>query len=53
MTLVLTVVSRKRLVVTKWSVFVARIQIRVQRDTNVTYDVEPGSVAAMPPGVDI
>jgi hypothetical protein len=43
----------KRLIVSRWSVFTARIQIRVQQNTNVTYDVEPGSVAVMPPGVDI
>jgi len=43
----------KRLVVSRWSVFTARIQIRVQQSTNVTYDVEPGDVAVMPPGIDI
>jgi hypothetical protein len=46
-------VNIKRLVVTRWSVFVARIQIRVQRNTNVTYAVEPGNLAVLPPGIDI
>ena len=41
--------SIKRLAVGRWSVFTARIQIRVQQSTNVTYDVEPGDVAVMPP----
>ena len=40
----------KRLVVSPWSVFTARIQIRVKQNTNVLYDVEPGNVAVMPPG---
>src|SRR5215213_2832908 len=40
----------KRLAVSPWSVFTARIQIRVNQNTNVTYDVEPGNVAVMPPG---
>jgi hypothetical protein len=43
--------SIKRLAVGRWSVFTARIQIRVQQSTNVTYDVEPGDVAVMPPEV--
>ena len=42
--------SIKRLGVSPWSVFVARIQIRVNQNTNVTYDVEPGDVAVVPPG---
>ncbi len=45
--------SVKRLSVSKWSIFVARIQIRTDKDINVTYDVEPGNVAVMPPGISI
>ena len=41
----------KRLVVSPWSVFTARIQIRVKQNTNVSYDVEPGNVAVMPPSI--
>src|SRR5262245_2246291 len=45
-------VSIKRLVVSPWSVFTARIQIRVKQSTSVAYDVEPGDVAVMPPRVE-
>ena len=41
----------KRLNVSRWSLFVARIQMKVKTDAVVTYDVEPGSVANMPPGI--
>ncbi len=43
--------SIKRLAVSRWSVFTARIQIRVKQNSNVTYDVEPGDVAVMPPNI--
>jgi len=39
----------KRLVVSPWSIFTARIQMRVKQSTNVSYGVEPGDVAVMPP----
>jgi len=45
--------SIKRLVVSRWSVFTARMQMRVTRDGNVTYYIEPGSVANLPPGTNI
>jgi hypothetical protein len=45
--------SVKRLIVSRWSVFTARIQILVIEDATVTYYVEPGSVAVLPPGIDI
>jgi hypothetical protein len=35
----------------RWSLFVARIQMKTKTDAVVTYDVEPGSVANMPPGI--
>jgi hypothetical protein len=41
----------KRVVISRWSVFTARLQIRVNRDTTVVYDVEPGNVANLPPGI--
>jgi hypothetical protein len=44
--------SVKRLGVGRWSVFTARIQMRVQQTANVTYDIEPGDVAVMPPGIN-
>jgi len=44
-------VSVKRLAVSRWSAFVARIQMKTKVDALVTYDVEPGSVANMPPGI--
>ena len=43
--------SIKRLAVSPWSVFSARIQIRVKQNTTVSYDVEPGNVAVMPPSI--
>lgn len=43
--------SIKRLAVSPWSVFTARIQIRVKQNTTVSYDVEPGNVAVMPPSI--
>jgi hypothetical protein len=46
-------VSVKRLAVSRWSAFVARIQIKTRADVVVTYDVEPGSVANMPPGISL
>ncbi|HEX8136495.1 MAG TPA: hypothetical protein VF544_02785 [Pyrinomonadaceae bacterium] len=42
----------KRLVVSRWSVFTARIQMRVSKDATVTYYVEPGNVAVVPPEID-
>ncbi|UWF77254.1 MULTISPECIES: hypothetical protein [Microbacterium] len=44
-------VTVKRLVVSRWSVFTARLQIRVPADTAVIYVVEPGDVANLPPGI--
>jgi len=44
--------SIKRLVVSPWSVFVARMQMRVSQDTVVTYFVTPGDVANLPPEID-
>ena len=41
----------RRLAVSPWSVFAARIQIRVKQNTSVSYDVEPGNVAVMPPSI--
>lgn len=41
----------KKLTVGGWSFFYARIQIYVSRDTNVTYDIYPGSVAVMTPTI--
>lgn len=43
--------SVKRVVVSKWSVFSARLQIRTREDANVTYDVQPGDVAVVPPSI--
>lgn len=45
--------SVKKLSVGSWSVMGARMQARTQRDTYLTYDVEPGGVAVMPPGIDL
>jgi hypothetical protein len=44
--------SIKRLAISPWSVFTARIQIRVTQNTSVTYDVEPGDVAVKPPRME-
>ena len=41
----------KRLVISRWSVFTARLQIRVSNDTAVIYVVEAGDVANLPPGI--
>jgi hypothetical protein len=41
----------KRLVISRWSVFTARLQIRVTNDTAVIYVVEAGDVANLPPGI--
>jgi len=43
--------SIKRLVASRWSVFTARMQMRVTRDVDVTYYIEPGNVANLPPGI--
>jgi len=43
----------KRLVVSRWSAFTARMQMRVTRDIDVTYYIEPGSVANLPPEINI
>ncbi len=45
--------SIKRLAVSRASLAVARIQMRTNADANVTYDVEPGDVAVLPPGISI
>jgi hypothetical protein len=45
--------SVKRLVVSPWSVFTARIQILVPATATVTYYVEHGNVGVLPPGIDI
>jgi hypothetical protein len=42
----------KRLVVSPWSVFTARMQIRVSQDTVVNYSVAPGDVANLPPEIE-
>jgi len=39
----------KKLTVGNWSIVYARIQISVLRDTNVSYDIYPGSVSVMSP----
>ena len=44
-------VTVKRLVVSRWSAFTARIQMRTKADAQVTYVVEPGDVANLPPGI--
>ena len=41
----------KRLVIRRWSVFTARLQIRVTNDTAVISVVEAGDVANLPPGI--
>jgi hypothetical protein len=41
----------KRLAVSRWSAFTARIQMRTKMDAEVTYVVEPGNVANLPPGI--
>lgn len=41
----------KKLSVSKLSLLVARVQIRTQNDTDVTYAVEPGDVAQLSPEV--
>lgn len=41
----------KRVIISRWSLFTARLQIRVPRDTAVIYVVEPGNVANLPPGI--
>ncbi|NLP85175.1 hypothetical protein HF576_15105 [Microbacterium sp. CFH 90308] len=41
----------KRLVISRWSVFTARLQMKVPADTAVIYVVEPGNVANLPPGI--
>lgn len=41
----------KRLVISRWSVFTARLQMRTQQDTSVIYVVEPGDVANLPPEI--
>lgn len=43
----------KKLEVSRWSVFTARVQIRSNSDITVTYYVEPGNVAVLPPGINI
>jgi hypothetical protein len=45
--------STKRLVVSPWSVFTARMQMLVRQDATVTYAVEPGNVANLSPEIDI
>ncbi|MFP5417145.1 MAG: hypothetical protein ACLGHZ_09810 [Actinomycetes bacterium] len=44
-------VTVKRLAISRWSLFTARLQIRTQQDTAVIYVVEPGNVANLPPGI--
>ena len=46
-------INIKRLKVGKWSFFVARVQIHVQKDTQVSYDVWPGDVAVTTPGINV
>lgn len=42
----------KRVVVSRWSVFTARLQMRTTQDATVIYVVEPGNVANLPPGIE-
>jgi hypothetical protein len=44
-------VTVKRLVISRWSAFTARIQMRTKADAQVTYVIEPGNVANLPPGI--
>ncbi|MDD8021462.1 MAG: hypothetical protein PHU81_09880, partial [Acidobacteriota bacterium] len=44
-------VNYKKLTIGKWSIFTARIQIKVPRDTEVTYDVDYGNVAISSPSI--
>jgi hypothetical protein len=44
-------VTVRRLVISRWSLFTARLQIRVLEDTAVIYVVEPGDVANLPPDI--
>jgi hypothetical protein len=41
----------KKLSVSKWSAFTARIQMYTARDTSVRYDVEPGEVSPITPPI--
>lgn len=43
--------SLKRLIVSRWSLFTARIQMRVSETSTVTYYVQPGHVANPPPEI--
>jgi len=43
--------SIKRLIVSRWSLFTARIQMLVLEDAVVTYFVTPGDVANLPPEI--
>lgn len=40
-----------RLVISRWSLFTARLQMKTKEDTVVLYVVEPGNVANLPPGI--
>lgn len=42
--------SVRRLLVSRWSAVVARLQMNVKRTEIVEYFVEPGNVANLPPG---
>ena len=44
-------VAVKRLVISRWSLVTARLQMRTSQDATVVYVVEPGNVANMPPGI--
>jgi hypothetical protein len=44
-------VTVKRLEVSRWSVFTARVQIKVRENATVTYFVTPGDVANLPPDI--
>jgi hypothetical protein len=37
--------TEKRIVVSKWSIFAARVQAHTKVDTNITYILAPGNVA--------
>lgn len=41
----------KKLSISGWSLAVARIQMLTEHDVTVTYDVEPGNVAVLPPEI--
>lgn len=45
-------INIKRLVVSPWSLFTARMQVHVSKDAALTYFVTHGDVANLPPEID-